>query len=425
MRTTTPLAFDLNIAKEMVDSFAIASTIRCRLLDEKGALLYECGAVQDECAFLKGLPGEPPHCLDLHLRGISQASRFGGRYIYSCPAGFTYCSAPIVVGGTVVGALLAGPVLIMEAEDFLDDIIAKRNVPGTGVKPIRQFLSTLPQIEPARLNHVSRQLCANAVYISDSSHALLMMKNESRQQRSIGEYVQELKLSGQAVPYPVEKERELSSAISRGDKATAAALLNELLGNIFFFSPDPNTIQTRITELLVVLSRASVYSGGSAELIFDTNHRYMQELRQMRSQEDIAHWLAKVLNRYTDLVFDPVDSKHKNIIGKAINYMTLNYAKDITLAELADYVGYSHSHFSKVFKEEMGCGFRVYLNELRVEKSKSLLLAGVASLSEICSMCGFEDQSYYCKVFKKVTGVTPDKFRKQGRHIDNQKEYGR
>ncbi|MBQ9837856.1 MAG: helix-turn-helix transcriptional regulator, partial [Oscillospiraceae bacterium] len=101
-----------------------------------------------------------------------------------------------------------------------------------------------------------------------------------------------------------------------------------------------------------------------------------------------------------------------------------NYAKDITLAELADYVGYSHSHFSKVFKEEMGCGFRVYLNELRVEKSKSLLLAGVASLSEICSMCGFEDQSYYCKVFKKVTGVTPDKFRKQGRHIDNNKEYG-
>ena len=252
-----------------------------------------------------------------------------------------------------------------------------------------------------------------------------MMKNESRQQRYIGEYVQELKLSGQAAPYPVEKEQAIISAISRGDKATAAALLNELLGNIFFFSPDPNTIQTRITELLVVLSRASVYSGGSAELIFDTNHRYMQELRQMRSQEDIAHWLAKVLNRYTDLVFDPVDSKHKNIIGKAINYMTLHYAKDITLAELADYVGYSHSHFSKVFKEEMGCGFRVYLNELRVEKSKSLLLAGVASLSEICSMCGFEDQSYYCKVFKKVTGVTPDKFRKQGRHIDNQKEYGR
>ena len=146
MRTTTPLAFDLNIAKEMVDSFAIASTIRCRLLDEKGALLYECGAVQDECAFMKGLPGEPPHCLDLHLRGISQASRFGGRYIYSCPAGFTYCSAPIVVGGTVVGALLAGPVLIMEAEDFLDDIIAKRNVPGTGVKPIRQFLQTIELI---------------------------------------------------------------------------------------------------------------------------------------------------------------------------------------------------------------------------------------------------------------------------------------
>lgn len=424
MKPNAAPAFDMNIAREMVDSFHIASTIRCRLLDENGAVLYEHGESVDECAFLKGLPSEPPHCLGLHRRGISQASRFGGRYIYSCPSGFTYCTAPIVVGGAVVGALLAGPVLIMEAEDLLDDIIVKRSVPGAGVKPIRQFLSSIPQVEPARLNQMSLQLCANAVYISDSSHALLMMTGENRQQRSIGEYVQQLKLSGQSVPYPVEKEQDLISAISRGDKTTAAALLNELLGHIFFFSPDANTIQTRITELLVVLSRASVYSGGSAELIFDINHRYMQELRQMRSQEDIAHWLAKVLNRYTDLVFDPMDSKHKNIIGKAVGYMNAHYAKEITLAALADHVGYSHSHFSKVFKEEMGCGFRVYLNQLRVEKSKPLLLSGVASISEICSMCGFEDQSYYCKVFKKVTGVTPDKFRKQGRHIDNSKEYG-
>ena len=126
------LAFDLNIAKEMVDSFAIASTIRCRLLDEKGVLLYEYGAVQDECAFLKGLPGEPPHCLDLHLRGISQASRFGGRYIYSCPAGFTYCSAPIVVGGTVVGALLAGPVHIMEARTFWTTLSPSAMSPAQG-----------------------------------------------------------------------------------------------------------------------------------------------------------------------------------------------------------------------------------------------------------------------------------------------------
>jgi len=416
--------FDMHTAQEMVDSFALASGIRCRLLSDMGELLYQQGDPVDECQFLRGLPGEPPSCESLHLRGMFQAERFGGRYIYSCPSGMTYFSAPIIVGSAVAGALVAGPVLIMEAEDLLDDIIERRGIPSGGIRPVRQFLTNLPQIEPARLNHLSTQLCANAIYVSDSTHAMLLLKNESSQQRSIGEYVQQLKSNVASVPYPVDKEQELMTAISHGDKSTAAALLNEILGHIFFFTPDPNTIHTRITELLVVLSRASMYGGGSAELIFDINYRYMQELRQINSQEDVAHWLAKVLNRYTDLVFDLVDSKHKNIIRKAVNYMKANCAKDLTLSELADHVGYSHSHFSKVFKEEMGCGFRVYLNQLRVEKSKSLLLAGSASISEICSICGFEDQSYYCKVFKKMTGVTPDKFRKQVRRIDTTKEYG-
>lgn len=424
MRSSAALPFDSKIAREMVDSFALAFAIRCRLLNDVGELLYQQGEPADECQFLKGLPGEPPSCENLHLRGMFQAERFGGRYIYSCPSGLTYFSAPIVVGGSVAGALVAGPVLIMEAEDLLDDIIERRGIPGGGIRPVRQFFTGLPQVEPARLNHMSAQLCANAVYVSDTSHALLLLQNESRQQRSIGEYVQQLKTGGHDIPYPVDKEQELVSAISNGDKSTAAALLNEILGHIFFFSSDPNTIQTRITELLVVLSRASIYGGGSAELIFDINHRYMQELRQLSSQGDVARWLAKVLNRYTDMVFDLVDSKHKNIIRKAVNYMKANCAKDLTLAELADHVGYSHSHFSKVFKEEMGCGFRVYLNQLRVEKSKSLLLGGAASISEICSMCGFEDQSYYCKVFKKITGVTPDKFRKQFRRIDSTREHG-
>ena len=419
---TTP--FDMNIAREMVDSFSIASGIRCRLLDSKGESLYQQGEPADECQFLKGLPGEPPSCENLHLRGMFQAERFGGRYIYSCPAGLTYFSAPILIGGTVCGALMAGPVLIMEAEDLLDDIIERRGVPGGGIRPVRQFFTNLPQVEPARLNYMSTQLCANAVYISDSSHAMLLMKSENVQQRSIGEYVHQLKSVGSSVPYPVEKEQELIHAISHGDKSTAAALLNEILGYLFFFTADPNSTQTRITELLVILSRAAMYGGGNPDLIFDINYRYMQELRQLNTQEDVAHWLAKVLNRYTDLVFDLVDSKHKNVIRKAVNYMKAHCENDLTLGELADHVGYSHSHFSKVFKDEMGCGFRVYLNQLRVEKSKTLLLSGTASISEICSMCGFEDQSYYCKVFKKVTGVTPDKYRKQVRRIDSTKEHG-
>lgn len=418
-------AFDVNTAREMATAFSLACGICCRLMDSKGQLLFQqCEPPVNECEYLRSLPGQVPSCQNLHMGGLLHAERFGGRYIYSCPSGLTFFSAPIISGGTVVGGLVAGPVLLMEADDFLDDFIVKRDISADYFRSLRTFLSSLPQVSPTRLRHLSIQLFASAVCISDSSHEMLLHRNDTQQQRSIGEYVHQVKAGNRDIPYPVETEQALVTAIARGDKPTAAALLNEILGHIFFFTPDPATIQTRITELLVLLSRAAISGGASADIIFEINHRYMQELKQLRTQEDVAHWLARVLNRFTDLVFDLVDSKHKNIIHRAVSYMNANCAKDLTMAEVADHVGYSHSHFSKVFKEEIGCGFRAYLNQIRVEKSKSLLLSGNLSIAEICDLCGFEDQSYHCKVFKKLVGVTPDKFRKQSRRIDSEREYG-
>ncbi len=417
--------FDLNTAREMADAFFLATGVGCRLLSETGDPVYQRGSEVDECEYLRGLPGEPPACARLHYRGLTQAERFGGRYIYSCQSGLTFFAAPILSGGILSGGFVAGPVLLMDVDDFLDDIIEKRHIPAGEVRPLRTFLSTLPTVTPERLRHLSIQLFASAVCVSDSSREMLLQRGEAQQQRSIGEYVHQVKAGQHEVPYPMASERALISAIARGDKPAAAALLNEILGHIFFFTPDPDAIQTRITELLVVLSRSAIEGGAAESTIFDINHRYMQELKRLRTQEEVAKWLARVLNRFTDLVFDLVDSKHKNIIRKAVSYMNAHCDKELSLAQVADHVGYSHSHFSKVFKDEMGCGFRAYLNQIRVEKSKALLLSSTASIAEICDMCGFEDQSYHCKVFKKLVGVTPDKYRKQSRHIDSEREYGR
>lgn len=417
--------FDMSTAIEMVDAFSFSCGVCCRLLSAAGEVIYQQGAPeQNECDYLRSLPGQAPACQNLHLRGLLQAERFGGRYIYSCGSGLTYFSAPIIYGGALAGGLVAGPVLLAEVDDYLDDIIEKRNVAASHIRPLRTFFSTLPLVLPSRLRHLSIQLFSCAVCVSDSSHEMLLHKNDTQQQRSIGEYVHQVKAEQQDVPYPIETEQELLASISHGDKPTASALLNEILGHIFFFTSDPSTIQTRITELLVLLSRAAIKGGAATEVIFEINHRYMQELKQLHSQEDVAQWLARVLSRFTDLVFELVDSKHKNIIHRAVNYINANCAKDLNMSDVANYVGYSHSHFSKVFKEEMDCGFRAYLTRIRIEKSKALLLSSNASIADICEMCGFEDQSYHCKVFKKLVGVTPDKFRKQSRRIDNEREYG-
>ena len=181
----------------------------------------------------------------------------------------------------------------------------------------------------------------------------------------------------------------------------------------------------RVAELLSVLSRAAIQGGANAEAVLAISDQYIQKLRRLPSQEDVAQWLAQALRGYTALVFNLVDTKYEIVIQKAISYMQINCERNLTLGEVADYVGYSHSHFSKVFKEEMGCSFRSQLNQLQVEKSKVMLLASNASMSEIYAACGFEDQSYFCKVFKRLVGVTPDRYRKQSRRIDKDRERDR
>ena len=54
-----------------------------------------------------------------------------------------------------------------------------------------------------------------------------------------------------------------------------------------------------------------------------------------------------------------------------------------------------------------------YINRVRVEKSKTLILNEAVSLADVGSLCGFEDQSYFSKVFKSITGVSPKKFQER------------
>ena len=83
----------------------------------------------------------------------------------------------------------------------------------------------------------------------------------------------------------------------------------------------------------------------------------------------------------------------------------------ITLDDTAAHVYLSPSYLSKIFKEEMRTTFNAYLNSVRVEKSKTILLSNSLSISEVSDLVGFADQSYFNKVFKKYAGITPKKYR--------------
>ena len=64
-----------------------------------------------------------------------------------------------------------------------------------------------------------------------------------------------------------------------------------------------------------------------------------------------------------------------------------------------------------MFRKETGQTISAYVSHIRIEKSKALLRQPGVPIAEIAGLCGFEDQSYFTKVFKNVTGETPQQFR--------------
>jgi len=62
----------------------------------------------------------------------------------------------------------------------------------------------------------------------------------------------------------------------------------------------------------------------------------------------------------------------------------------------------------------MDCRFMAYLNKIRIEKGRHLLKNTDIPLVDIAGLVGYEDQSYFTKVFKRLTGVSPGKYRESG-----------
>lgn len=109
----------------------------------------------------------------------------------------------------------------------------------------------------------------------------------------------------------------------------------------------------------------------------------------------------------------PVQNIKSNIIKGVIDYIRENYSKTISLQELADQANTSKEYLCRIFNEMTDISPIVYLNRYRIQKSTFLLLDSNRSISDISLSCGFNNSSYYNKLFMRYMGCTPTEFRKR------------
>ncbi len=84
---------------------------------------------------------------------------------------------------------------------------------------------------------------------------------------------------------------------------------------------------------------------------------------------------------------------------------------------MAKMLGISYSHMCRILKEKLGTSYTDILNSVRIENAKKQLVSTDKNITEIGVECGYEDSSYFIKMFRKAVGTTPYKYRKLAREI--------
>ncbi len=144
------------------------------------------------------------------------------------------------------------------------------------------------------------------------------------------------------------------------------------------------------------------------------------QMQQIAESHNI-HQLIKLLLQLSDLKRFPLSSdsfstqkppKDTTRINAALHFIQMHYLQPINIKRAAESIHLSESAFSKFFIREMGISFTTYLNELRIAHATRLLLETDKSISNIAFDSGFENLSYFNRVFLHLKRITPMKFRK-------------
>ena len=344
-------------------------------------------------------------CYAKHVDAVRNSCRLGGSQIYTCDLGFQFWTSPIFSGEHFAGALIGYGSIGVPQQQTVEKIL---EISGGEVCPeeIKRHLNFIPERKTEDIKALAQMMmiCADRLSTESIGTEPAMVENyEADEPVNTSKYQDNSKDN--------ENETKLLASLRRGDREEAQKILAELLES-YLSDTGIRVLQIRAIELLTLVSRAAANSGNSdIQEILNENDRFLNKIDAAQDADEIIRILNSMINTMSGKMFSFHGVLHSSALRKAERFIWKNYARKISLKEIAATAGLSAPYFSTIFHEEMGIHLSHYINKLRVAKAAARLLDTNNSINKIAVDCGFEDQSWFSKIFKTETGISPGKFR--------------
>lgn len=409
--------FDFEKAVDVANNYSRATSKNCMIIDTNGNPVYKTNSTNfcTLCNKLESALEDKTFCKRYKVYNAHQANRFGGKYIFLCPMGLVNWISPITVDGVMIGSFLSGSYALLPPQRILfEKLFEKMYIPKNMSEELFNNFIDMETINPETVEGLSEMLFLMSCHVSDISHYSHINSQKHLSQLSMfNDYIQHIKTeTNKQEPYSIDKEKDLIELVKIGNKIDCQKSIVEIISNMYCNKDmDFKTIKTRIIEILVLISRAVLENSSDIDTILKLNNKYLWEIAELSNINNLIEYINEFFEDFFEFNNSYNDIKHIDAIYQSIHYISNNYMNKLSLEDVAKNAHLSPSYLSRIFTNELDMSFKGYLNKFRIDKSKELLLEDDIKVSDVSYLVGFNDQSYFSKVFKSYTGVTPKKFK--------------
>lgn len=163
---------------------------------------------------------------------------------------------------------------------------------------------------------------------------------------------------------------------------------------------------------ITLATRAAIEGGATPAKAYKLSDLYINKIDQCKRMTEIFEYRKRSLYDFAKLVVEEREKRaNSRYTEQCKEYIRKYYHQKICIPDIAEALGVSESHLSRIFKKETGESIQKYSMHMRIERAENLLKYSEASLTEISEYLCFSSQSHFGKVFKVYKNMTPKQYR--------------
>lgn len=335
----------------------------------------------------------------------------------------SFISVKVCSGNEYLGSIVVGPYLTEEPKILMIENIIFENKLSISLKNVlKQYYLSLPLISSYKAKFLAEAI----------SYSVLNLQTMTAHDINIGErkYITNIepyfspntvRINTEQPINLVEKiysaENEFLHMIETGNTEKLLKAIEETntlsRGFLNRIPNDPLRSQKNLFIVLNTLARKAAEKGGLHPMyVHSLSEKYAIQIERVSSLQQFWELYKKMILDYSNAVRKLSLKNFGYITQKAIEYIRKNLDGDLGLESVSNAIGVSLYELSRQFKKETGHNITEYINIQRINEAIYLMENQNISITDIAYMIGYNDITYFSKVFKKLKGMPPSEYRK-------------